>query len=95
MPGGDMLPYMSGRMRTQQIDALFYAAGGFDRALAWIEKSDANFGDFFLKVWAKGAIRPQAQEPGAVSGTLEDLLARLDAGEHAKVVEGTVVEQSS
>lgn len=91
MPGGDMLPYMSGRMRTQQMDALFHAAGGFDRALAWIEKTDANYETFF-KLWAKGAVRPQAQEPGQTTGSLEDLLARLDAGEHAKVVEGVVID---
>jgi hypothetical protein len=90
LPGGDMMPFMSARLRTQTVDALFEAAGGFNRALAWVDKSDENYGEFF-KLWAKGAIRPTQIEHTAAEG-LEDALARLDAGEHAKVVEGEIVE---
>jgi hypothetical protein len=90
MPGGDLAPYMSGRLRTRMIDALFEATGGFERAKAWIEANDENYKEFF-KLYAKGAIRPTVIEATATEG-LEDMLARLDAGEHAKVVEGEVVE---
>ena len=90
MPGGDMMPFMSGRYRTATMDALFHGVGGFERARAWIEASDENYAEFF-KLWAKGAIRPTAIEhQGAQS--LEDMIAKLDAGEHAKVVEGEVIE---
>lgn len=84
-----MMPFMSARLRTQVIDALFEASGGFERALAWIDKDDANYGEFF-KIYAKGAIRPTQIEHTA-SESLEDALAKLDAGEHARVVEGVVV----
>lgn len=90
LPGGDMMPFMSARARTATIDALFEASGGFPRALAWIEASDENYGEFFIKVWAKGAARPSMVEHMASEG-LEDVLAKLDAGEHAKVVEGEEV----
>ncbi len=86
-PGADMMPFMSGRARAATMDALFYHVGGFERAAAWIEKDDANYGEFF-KLWAKGATRPTAVEAHASAEGVEDLLARLDAGEHAKVVEG-------
>lgn len=84
MPGGPLLPHMSARLRTETIDALFIGAGGFDRALAWINKSDENYGDFF-KLWARGAVRSTNVELTA-DDSIETLLARLDAGEHAEVV---------
>lgn len=86
LPGGDMLPYMSARHRTATIDALYEASGGFSRALAWIEESSDNYGEFF-KIYAKGQARPTMIEHTASDG-LEDILARLDAGEHAKIVSG-------
>lgn len=68
------------------VDALFVGAGGFDRALAWINASDANYGDFF-KTWARGAVRSTNVELSA-DDSVEALLARLDAGEHAHVIDG-------
>jgi len=91
LPGGDMMPFLSARLRAATIDALFEASGGFNRALAWIESNDDRYGEFFVKVWAKGAARPSMVEHTAAEG-LEDVLAKLDAGEHAKVVEGEAVE---
>ena len=85
-----MLPFMSARHRTHTIDALFEAAGGFPRALAWIDESSENYGEFF-KLWAKGAARPTMVEHTASEG-LEDVIAKLDAGEHAKVVSGEPAE---
>ena len=89
-PGGDMMPYMSARRRTATIDALFEASGGFERAKAWIESSNDAYSEFF-KIWAKGAVRTSGVEHTA-SESLEDMLAKLDAGAHAKVVEGEVIE---
>lgn len=93
LPGGDLIPMMSARRRTELVDALFEASGGFQRALAWIDKSDDNYGEFFIKVWAKGAIRPTQIEDHRASD-IEELLARLDAGEHAKVVNPEPVRET-
>jgi hypothetical protein len=79
MPGGEMLPHMSARMRTQTIDALFVGSGGFDRALAWIESSDEAYTEFF-KIWAKGAVRPTAVEHSMGAG-VEEALKKLDEAE--------------
>lgn len=86
MPGGAMMPHISARLRTEMIDALFIGSGGFDRALAWINASDDNYGDFF-KIYAKGAIRSTNVQLEA-DDSIEALLARLDAGEHATVING-------
>lgn len=85
MPGGSMMPHMSARLRTEMIDALFVGAGGFERALAWIEKDDDNYGEFF-KIYAKGAIRSTNVELSA-DDSVEALLSKLDAGEHARVID--------
>ena len=87
LPGGDLLPYMSAVARQQMMDAVFYHTGGFRRLCAWVETSDANYGDFF-KTWAKGAVRANQVDNIAPPTVIEDLLAQLDAGEHAKVVNG-------
>jgi hypothetical protein len=70
IPGGALMPHLSARHRTALIDGLFEAVGGFERAQAWIEKSDANFEEFF-KIWAKGAVRATNVEhtPTAISPT--------------------------
>lgn len=81
---------MSARLRTETIDALFVASGGFERALDWINKSDENYAEFF-KMWARGAVRSTNVELG-VDDSVEALLARLDAGEHARVINGEAEE---
>lgn len=86
MPGGPLAPHMSARLRTEIVDALFVGAGGFERALDWINKSEDNYGEFF-KIWARGAVRSTNVELTA-DDSVEALLARLDAGEHAKVIDG-------
>jgi hypothetical protein len=85
MPDGQLMPHMSARARTAMVDAVFQGAGGFERMLAWVEKSDENYGEFLTKIWAKGAAKVSSTELN-VSGGVEDLLAKLDAGEHARVV---------
>lgn len=91
MPSGDLMPHMSARLRTHTIDALFEAAGGFERAQAWIEASDDNFGEFFVKVWAKGAAKSSNVEHN-VGDSVEALLDKLDAADRARPIEGTCIE---
>lgn len=81
------MPHLSARLRTEMVDALFIGSGGFERAQAWINKNDDNYGDFF-KIWAKGAIRATSTELTA-DDSVEALLAKLDAGEHARVINGS------
>jgi hypothetical protein len=90
LPGGSLLPHMSARLRTETIDALFVGAGGFEKALAWIEANDDNYAEFF-KIWAKGAARSTNVEVG-ISDGVESLLEKLDAAERAKTIDGTVRE---
>jgi hypothetical protein len=93
MPGGDLMPHMSARARTNMIDALFAGTGGFDRALAWIEKNDDNYGEFFTKVWARGAAKTNSTElTGTV--TVENLLDQLDDAERAEPTTITIVPES-
>jgi hypothetical protein len=84
MPGGQLIPHMSAQRRTQMMDALFEGAGGFDRALAWIEADDANYKEFF-RMWARGAVKSMNVE-ASTPDSVEALLARLDAGEDARVI---------
>ena len=93
MPSGALLPHMSARLRTETIDALFVGAGGFERALAWIEKNDSNYAEFF-KLWAKGAVRATNVELGVSEG-VEALLEKLDEQDRASratVINGHATE---
>lgn len=84
LPGGAMLPHLSARMRTQTVDTVFQMVGGTDRLAAWAGRPE-NYGDFVTKVWAKGMAKPLSVEL-TDTDSLEGLLAKLDQGEHAKVV---------
>ena len=90
LPGGDLLPHMSAKQRRRTIDALYQGAGGDERALAWINKSDDNYGEFF-KIWAKGEAKATSVEVGMSEG-VEDLLDRLDRAESAQLINGTAQE---
>ena len=81
MPGGDLMPHMSARLRTQVIDALFIGVGGYERAKSWIETSDDNYREFF-RIYAKGAARPVNIELQAAD-SVEALLLKLDEAEKA------------
>lgn len=87
-----MMPHMSARMRTQTMDALFEGAGGFDRALAWIEESSDNYGEFF-KIWSKGQARTTNVELG-LSDSIEDKLKALDQASNEKVIAGEFTRSS-
>lgn len=79
-----MLPHLSARMRTATVDTVFQMVGGPERLAAWAGKPE-NYGDFVTKVWAKGMAKPLSVEL-TDNDSLEALLAKLDQGEHAKVV---------
>lgn len=66
------------------MDYLFQATGGAQRAQDWIEASDDNYKEFF-KMWARGASRSSTTEIHA-SESVEAILARLDAGDSARVI---------
>jgi hypothetical protein len=84
MPNGQMLPHLSARMRTETMDAVFADLGGAQRLADWARASDENYGAFF-QAWARGAVRSTNIELTA-DDSIEGLLDRLDAGEHAKVI---------
>jgi hypothetical protein len=93
MPGGELLPHMSARRRTEIIDAVFEDAGGPEKLSAWVRKSDENYGDFILKLWGKGAARVTNMEVTASDG-IESLLKKLDQRERereANVIDSTAV----
>lgn len=85
-PDGGLLPHVSGRLRQDTVDAVFQATGGFDRLLAFTEKDDDNYKFFLEKLWAKGLPRNSNAELNVSADGVEALLAKLDAGEGAKVV---------
>ena len=68
-------------------DAVYYVYHeiGGDARLADEAHKDAKW--FYEKIWMK--VRPKELEISATPG-VEDLLRKLDAGEHAQVIEGTV-----
>lgn len=82
LPSGGMLPHLSGRLRTATVDAVFIMMGGVERLADWANKNPT---DFYTKVWAKGMSKPITVEVQD-ENSLEGLLAALDAGEHAKVI---------
>lgn len=84
LPGGGLLPHISGRLRTATVDAVFQMTGGVERLADWANKPE-NYGEFVTKVWAKGMSKPISVETTS-DDSLEGLLAALDQGEHAKVV---------
>ena len=87
MPGGSLLPHMSARHRSQVFDTAFEMLGGVDRLVAWAEASDDNYKEF-LRLYGRGQARASTTELTTATVSVEELLAQLDAGEHAKVVGG-------
>lgn len=93
LPEGVLSPHMSAKLRTQIIDSVFDRVGGEDRLAAFVERNDENYLEF-LKLWGRGAARPQHLEVSS-DGSIENLLDQLDErkrAESARVVNGEVVE---
>lgn len=72
-----------GRYAGRMVLTAFDMIGGVDRLADWADK---NPGEFFTKVFPKVITKPHEL---SVSDGVESLLERLDAGEHAEVIEGT------
>lgn len=83
---GSLLPHVSGRLRQETVDAVFQATGGFERLLAFTDRSEDNYKFFLEKLWAKGLPRVSNAELAVTADGVEALLAKLDAGENAKVI---------
>lgn len=81
LPNGQMMPHISARMRTETFDIAFQEIGGQEALNDWARQ---NKGEFY-KMYARGAVRSTNVEL-ATDGSIETLLDRLDAGEHAKVI---------
>lgn len=90
LPGGELMPHMSAKLRTSVVDAVFEATGGFERMADWANKPD-NYGEFITKVWAKGVAKPVSHEL-TMSDGVESLLDKLDQEERAKTIEGSFKE---
>ncbi len=84
--GGELMPFLSAKRRTEIIDRVFEATGGEREMAAWVDRSDDNRAKFY-GWFVKGAFRGSAPVPAADNGSkIEEMLARLDAGEGAKVI---------
>lgn len=81
MPNGAMMPAMSARMRTELVDGAFYEIGGPAAFADWARENKSDF----YKMWGRGAVHSASVELHA-DESIEAILDRLDAGEHAKVV---------
>ena len=88
--GGGLLPHMSARLRTEIIDAVFHGSGGAERLLAWVDKSDENYGKF-LEIWARGAVRSTNVELGVSEG-VEAMLEKLDRAQNAQLIDSEATE---
>lgn len=89
LPGGEMMPYLSARRRTEVIDLIFEWTGGPERLRDWVNKNDDNYKEYITKMWAKGAARAVSHDLGGAGEGIEAALKRLDAAENAKVINGT------
>jgi len=92
VPGGGLLPHVSARLRQETVDAVFMAAGGFDKLLAFTERSEDNYKFFLQHLWGKGLPRVTNAEVSVDADGVEALLAKLDAGEHARVISPDAVD---
>lgn len=92
VPGAGLMPHISARLRQDTVDAVFHAAGGFDRLLAFTERSEENYKFFLQHMWSRGLPKVSSADVSVTGEGVEALLARLDAGEHAQVISPDVVD---
>jgi hypothetical protein len=88
LPGGELMPHLSARMRTNIVDAVYEGIGGFERFSDWADK---NPDEFYTKIWAKGVAKAVSHEVGLGDG-VEALLDKLDQEERMKTIEGSFKE---
>lgn len=90
-PAGEIVPYLAPKQRAALLDWVFREIGGGDGMARWAEKNDENRRAFY-QMWAKGAARaPTSDDDSAKKDGIEKLLAQLDAGDRAVVVNGSPV----
>lgn len=76
MPDGQLMPHLSARYRTSQVDAIYEGCGGPERLLAWANKPE-NYPIFITKIWAKGMAKSSSVEVSSTQ-SVEDLFGQLD-----------------
>lgn len=92
LPGGDMIPYLSARHRTEVVDTVFEMNGGTEKLYDWTRKSDANYETFIVKLWGKGMAKAVSHAHTLSDDSLEARLKKLDAAERATTINGTANE---
>lgn len=85
VPGFGMTPHMSPRAKQDLADAVFWQVGGQERLVAFVEANDENYKFYLQHIWARNMPKAQQTEITASEG-VEALLAKIDAGEHARVI---------
>lgn len=86
VPSLSLLPHVSGRLKQNVVDAVFEAVGGTDKLVAFVEKDDENYKFFLQHLWSKNLPRVSHNEHTLDESSVEAMLAKIDAGEHAPVV---------
>lgn len=89
LPGGTMMPHMSARRRHDILDTVFEMLGGVERLAHEANRNPDAYWEM-MKHWGKGLPRAVATEHRIGEG-VEELLDKLDAAEHAQVINGKVV----
>lgn len=75
-----------GKYHRQAVSTAFEMCGGVERLADWADK---NYGEFITKLYPR--LIPKEVEATVTAEGVEDLIRRLDAGEHApRVIEGSV-----
>lgn len=91
MPGGEIVPYLSPKQRSALFDYVYRETGGAEAMVDWVKRSDENRRSFY-GWYSRMTARPaEATDEEKNKGSIEDLLARLDAGENATVINVTPV----
>jgi hypothetical protein len=85
LPGGELLPHMSARRRTEIVDTVFEGIGGVERLAAYASRNDENYGNF-IKIWAKGQAKASSVEVHGSEG-VENMLKRLDERDRRRQLE--------
>lgn len=89
-PAGALVPFLSARRRNEICDIVFENLGGAQRLEHEANRDQESYWRF-MGLWSKGLPRAISNQGNSESG-MEDLLARLDKGESAKVINADYTE---
>lgn len=87
--GGELAPLMDAKSLRQMATRVFRALGGEERLILEANEDSDSYKWFMEKVFMKSMPRGVELEAGV---GVEELLARLDAGEHATIINGEAKE---